>query len=120
MKAQLKLDVVPYEEGLHKRLQDPRYASEYLKTCLEDNEAPEVFLIALRDVAEAWGMTELAQKVKVTRSALYKMLSDKGNPGFRNVMALVNRLGMKLTIQPKAEKNKKGRKAAKKTGRNAA
>ena len=100
MKGQLKLDVVPYEAGLYKRLQDPRYASGYLKTCLEDNATPEVFLMALRDVAEAWGMTEIAEKTKVTRSALYKMLSDKGNPGFRNIMALVNRLGMTLTIQP--------------------
>jgi probable addiction module antidote protein len=107
MKGHLKLDVVPYEEGLRKRLQDTRYASKYLKACLEDNESPAVFLVALRDVAEAWGMAEIAQKTKVTRSALYKMLSDKGNPGFRNVMALVNRLGMTLTIQPKSRTSKK-------------
>lgn len=107
MKGHLKLDVVPYEEGLHKRLQDSRYASEYLKACLEDNDTPEVFLVALRDVAEAWGMAEIAEKTKVTRSALYKMLSDKGNPGFRNIMALVNRLGMTLTIQPMRKPTKK-------------
>lgn len=107
MKGHLKFDVVPYEEGLHKRLQDARYASEYLKACLEDNDSPEVFLVALRDVAEAWGMTEIAEKTKVTRSALYKMLSDKGNPGFRNIMALVNRLGMTLSIQPMKQTGKK-------------
>jgi probable addiction module antidote protein len=113
MKGRLNIDVVPYEEGLHKRLQDQRYASGYLKACLEEND-PKTFLLALRDVAEAWGMAESAKKIKVTRSALYKMLSDKGNPGFRNIMALVNRMGMTLTIQPakKVSKKAKARKSA--------
>ncbi len=108
MKGKLNIDVVPYEEGLHKRLQDQRYASQYLKSCLEEND-PETFLLALRDVAEAWGMAESAKKIKVTRTALYKMLSDKGNPGFRNIMALINRLGMTLTIQSAKKPAKKGK-----------
>jgi len=35
--------------------ESPEFAAEYLKAALEDAEQPEVFLIALRRVAEARG-----------------------------------------------------------------
>jgi probable addiction module antidote protein len=39
-----------------------------------------VFLLALRNVAEARGMTKLAARSKLNRESLYKMLSKRGNP----------------------------------------
>lgn len=45
----------PYNESLLEDLKDPNEAAEYLAAALED-DSPEVFLLALRDVAEAHGM----------------------------------------------------------------
>src|SRR5437773_5369010 len=51
----------PYHPELIKALRDPREAVEYLNAALEDGD-PEVFLLALRDVAEAQGgVAEVAE-----------------------------------------------------------
>jgi DNA-binding phage protein len=42
-----------YHEDLLERLKDPAYAVEYLEAGLEEGDMPEVFLLALRNVAEA-------------------------------------------------------------------
>lgn len=58
----------------------PKYALDYLNTCLEDPD-PGLFLLALRDVARAYGgMTKLAQKSSLNREALYHALGKRGNP----------------------------------------
>ncbi len=43
-----------YRESLLESLQNPEDAAQYLNACLEDEDA-RVFLMALRDVAEARG-----------------------------------------------------------------
>ena len=41
-----------YSEDLTQRLKDPEYAVEYLRATLEESDMPELFLLALRNVAE--------------------------------------------------------------------
>ena len=43
-----------YKDGLMADLRDPEFAVAYLNAALED-DSPQVFLLHLRDVAEAWG-----------------------------------------------------------------
>jgi DNA-binding phage protein len=43
-----------YRANLLEALKDPETAAEYLSACLDDGDV-EVFLLALRDVAEAQG-----------------------------------------------------------------
>jgi len=43
-----------FRKGLLASLKDPEEAAHYLNACLEDDDA-RVFLLALRDVAEARG-----------------------------------------------------------------
>ena len=52
----------PYKEGLLEDLRDPSEAVAYLTAALEDG-SPNVFLLALRDVAEAHGMKRLAEGI---------------------------------------------------------
>ena len=52
---------------------------EYLKASLEEGDMPEVFLMALRNVAEARGISKLARNAHLNRENLYKMLSKEGN-----------------------------------------
>lgn len=88
-----------YREFLLKNLQDPKEAALYLDACLED-EDPRVFLIALKDVADAYGgMTKMARHTKMSREHLYRMLSKRGNPAFLGIGALLASLGFRLSIK---------------------
>ena len=88
----------PYEEYLIESLKDPEEAATYLETALEE-EDEAAFLLALRQVAEAQGMTILSQKAKLNRESLYKMLSKQGNPKLSSLVALLNRMGLRLSVQ---------------------
>lgn len=88
-----------YQEELMRDLKDSSEAAAYLSAALED-EDPKVFLLALRDVAEArGGMTKLSEATKLNRENLYKMLSEKGNPELHSLEALLHALGLRLAIE---------------------
>lgn len=88
-----------YKEDLLRALQDPEEAQEYLNAALED-EDPHVFLLALRDVADAnLGITKLAEKTGRSRESLYRSLSDKGNPELSNVRSILDSLGYRLAVE---------------------
>ena len=87
-----------YEEYLDERLQDPARAAGYLNACLEGGD-PNVFLLALRDVARArGGIAKLAESTSLNREHLYRMLSENGNPELRSLEALLDALGFRLSI----------------------
>jgi DNA-binding phage protein len=59
-----------YKEILLESLKDPETAAEYLTACLDDGDV-EVFLLALRDVAEApGGVRKLAGRARLNRESL--------------------------------------------------
>ncbi|BFU90693.1 MAG: hypothetical protein NTAFB01_18800 [Nitrospira sp.] len=75
-----------------------REAEEYLNAALEEGD-PELFLLALRNVAEAQGgVAKQAEKTKLNRESLYRMLSERGNPEFRSLDALLHALGFRLAV----------------------
>jgi probable addiction module antidote protein len=89
-----------YRKILLKDLRDAEYASEYLRAALEEDDAA-VFLLALKDVVDArGGMSKLARDVTLQREGLYKMLSERGNPGFENIQAILRALGFELDVRP--------------------
>jgi probable addiction module antidote protein len=60
---------------------DPEFAAEYLKAALEDEDEPQVLLIALRHLAEAkGGLAKIAKAAGIERESLYRALSKRGNP----------------------------------------
>ena len=92
---------VSYDDYLIGSLKDPRRAAAYLNAALED-EDPRVFLLALRNVAEAHGgMGKAAAKSKLNRESLYRMLSKKGNPSLQSLGALLSSLGFRLAVERK-------------------
>lgn len=87
-----------YQADLIESLRDSVEAEEYLNAALEEDD-PELFLLALRNVAEAQGgVAQLADKAKLNRESLYRMLSDRGNPEFRSLDALLHALGFRLAV----------------------
>jgi probable addiction module antidote protein len=101
---------VSYHKTLIEDLRkDPQEAIGYLNAALEDGDK-EVFLLALRDVLEAFGgMTKISRSSKLHRVSLYKMLSKKGNPGIESIIAVLNAIGIQFRV---AEKNSRLRRAA--------
>jgi probable addiction module antidote protein len=87
-----------YQTDLIESLRNTREAEEYLNAALEEDD-PELFLRALRNVAEAQGgVASLAEKTKLNRESLYRMLSARGNPEFRSLDALLHALGFRLAV----------------------
>jgi probable addiction module antidote protein len=88
-----------YEDGLKKALTDPIEASEYLNESLESG-SQDIFLMALRDVANARGFTQIARDTSLNRENLYRILSEKGNPQLSSLKNILDSLGLRLTIKP--------------------
>lgn len=94
--------VTSYQEDLIEALKDPKEAAAYLNAAIEDGDR-EVFLLALRNVAQAHGgMTSVAKKAHLNRESLYRMLSKKGNPEIKSIFTVLHAVGLRLTIQPEA------------------
>jgi probable addiction module antidote protein len=90
-----------WEELLDEDLQDPTEAAAYLDARLEGGD-PNVFLLALRDVARArGGVAKLAETAALNREHLYRMLSENGNPELRSLEAILDALGFRLSITTK-------------------
>lgn len=89
-----------YKEYLYEKLRNPKAASAYLEEALRDEDI-HVFLLALRDIAEAkGGMKEIAQKAHLNRESLYRSLSLNGNPKISSLKALMGACGLELSVRP--------------------
>ncbi|MBF0419988.1 MAG: putative addiction module antidote protein [Magnetococcales bacterium] len=90
-----------HDESLVRELRDdPELAMEYLQAAMEDEEEPAVLLLALRHVAEAYGMPKVAKLAGIQRESLYRALSPKGNPTLRTLTAVLKAVGLRLTVTP--------------------
>jgi probable addiction module antidote protein len=78
-------------------LNTPADIAAYLDTYLEDG-TPEELLAALRTVARAKGMTELARQTGISREALYRAFSESGNPTLDTLVRVLKALGVRLAV----------------------
>ena len=82
-------------------MKDLRYAAGYLTAALEEGE--DVFLLAVRDVAEAQGgIASLSRATKLNRENLYGMLSAAGNPRLSSITAIMAKLGFDVRFAPRS------------------
>jgi probable addiction module antidote protein len=105
----LEVRTESYRESLLESLRNPDEAAEYLNACLEDEDA-RVFLLALRDVAEAHGgIRSLSRTAHLNRESLYRMLSKSGNPSLNSLAAVLKACGMRLAVQSTQPRRRKRR-----------
>ncbi len=55
--------------------------------------------MALRDVAEAYGLSAVAQDAQLNRENLYRMLSGQGNPQLSSLNSLLKTVGLRLSVE---------------------
>ncbi len=103
-----------YIDDLQERLRDTKYAERYLKAALEEGDEA-TFLVALRDVANARGLSQVASAAQLNREHVYRILSAKGNPRLTTIQALLQALGFQLavTVVRRSEPGGKSRTQAK-------
>lgn len=82
----------PYKIGLQERLKDPEHAAAYLNAA--KRESREVFLLALRDVAEAHKVSAIAEAADINRETLYRTLSARGNPTLATLDRILEAVGV--------------------------
>ena len=80
-------------------LDDEETIAEYLTAALEDPNS-DVFLAAVRDVARARGMAQLAKDAGLGRESLYKALTPGAKPRYDTILKLLHALGVKLSARP--------------------
>ena len=87
-----------YEKALKEDLANPVESAEYLNAALEDG-SQEVFLLALKNVANTKGISEISRLTNLNRENLYKILSIRGNPKLTSLNSVLHSMGLKLAIE---------------------
>jgi probable addiction module antidote protein len=92
---------ISHDQAVAKELREnPKFAAEYLRAALDENENPQTLLIALRRIAESkGGVAKIAKEAGVERESLYRALSAKGNPRLSTLVAVTKAVGLKLTVE---------------------
>ena len=88
-----------YDDSLTAALRDPIEAAAFLDAVIE-MEDPTALLLALRQVARAHGMAEVAKRAEVGEKTLFKALSENGNPTIATLHKVLHAVGLKLSVTP--------------------
>jgi probable addiction module antidote protein len=91
-----KIETAPFDAADY--LDDEETIAEYLTAALEDPN-PDLFLVAVRDVARARGMAQLARDTGLGRESLYKALAPGAKPRYETVLKVLRALGVKLHVE---------------------
>ena len=87
-----------YQDEFLTDLSNPEEAVAYLNAALEEG-VQAVFLLALRNVADAYGIKRLSEQTHLNRESMDRMLSDQGNPQLSSLIAILESLGLRLTVE---------------------
>ncbi|MCP3679267.1 MAG: putative addiction module antidote protein [Gammaproteobacteria bacterium] len=94
---------ISYQKYLLESLKNSEEAAGYLNAALETGDT-RGFLIALKNVIDAQGgMKQLAEATHKSRTSLYKMVSEQGNPYLITTHEVLAAMGMHLTVKPEKQ-----------------
>lgn len=95
MTKEKNLGIAPFDASDY--LDNEETIAEYLKAALEDPD-PDAFLMAVRDVAKARGISQVAAAAGLGRESLYKALKPGSQPRFDTIRRLLDALGVRLEV----------------------
>lgn len=83
---------------------EPRnLAVAYLNVLIDDADQEEL-TAALGRIARVSGGPRLVEKIELNAPSLYRTLCRRGNPELQAVATLLKAMGMRLALQPLAER----------------
>ncbi len=71
----------------------------YLNTVLEEGNEEDV-IIAIGHIAKAIGMTKISEETGLSRTSLYKALSNGAKPQFATIMKVLKAIGGHIKVDP--------------------
>jgi probable addiction module antidote protein len=71
----------------------------YIEAVMELDE-PATLLVALRHVAKAHGMAEVARRADMGDKTLFRALSEDGNPTLSTISKVLHAVGLRLSVVP--------------------
>ncbi len=80
-------------------LDDAEAIALYLSDVLETGDIAYLNS-ALGKIAKSKGMTDISKKSGIKREALYRALSETGNPQFKTVAEVIKAMGFQLSVKP--------------------
>ena len=89
----MKIDTVPFDAA--EFVQDAQSQAELVADAFDSGDALYI-AHALGIVARARGMTQVAKDAGVTREALYRALSQEGDPRLSTLLGVLKALGLSL------------------------
>lgn len=88
-----------FDDYLTMTLTDPLEAAAYVEAVMELDD-PAALLVALRHVAKAHGMAEVARRADMGDKTLFRALSEQGNPTLTTVHKVLHAVGLRLSVAP--------------------
>jgi probable addiction module antidote protein len=73
--------------------------AEYLNTILEEGNDADV-ITAIGHIAKAIGMSKIAEDTGMSRSSVYKSLSNGAKPHFETIMKELKAIGGQIRVTP--------------------
>jgi probable addiction module antidote protein len=92
-----------YRDRLLQRLVLPEEAANYLNAAMDDST--EVFLEALRDVAQARQMSVVANRSGVKRETIYRATRRTGNPTLDTLNLVLGVCGLQINIGAQSKRS---------------
>jgi probable addiction module antidote protein len=75
--------------------------ADYLNASLDADPGDGSRLrVALGEIARAQGMMKISRETGLAREALYRALSERGNPELATVLRVLKALGLQVAIKP--------------------
>jgi probable addiction module antidote protein len=96
-----ELELAPFDASDY--LDNEATIAEYLSVALEDPD-PDAFLTAVRDVAKARGIADVAARAGLGRESMYKTLSPGAKPRFETMRRLLAALDVRIDVSVLREK----------------
>jgi probable addiction module antidote protein len=100
-----------HQREIEELREDREYAVALLQVAMESLDNPKErggSLLAIRAVAEAYGgLGAVAAQAGISRESLYRALSPKGNPTLKTLIAVLNAVGLRLSVTPAQQVRKR-------------
>jgi probable addiction module antidote protein len=90
-----------YDEWQMDRLTRPTAAAAFLNAALEDSV--EMFLVALKKVAQAHQIAKVAKEAGVKRETMYRSFSGTGNPTIETLTSVLSALELDFEVRPRVK-----------------
>lgn len=88
-----------YDDVLAQALKNPSEAAAYIEAVIELDD-PAALLVALRQVAKAHGMADVARRAEMGEKTLFRALSENGNPTITTLHKVLHAVGLRLSVTP--------------------